>query len=182
MTYATPTTAEQNRASTPTETFDTKEYRRAMGVLPTGVAIITTRDNAAEPVGLTCNSFTSVSLEPPLVLWSMRKASKSIEIFRETQSFAINVLAQDQDHLSHRFATSSIEKKFESVAWTSGYLDLPLIDHCMAQFQCTIFSKHDAGDHIIFIGKVERFEAVRESSSLVFYKGTYMMLAQAQHL
>jgi flavin reductase (DIM6/NTAB) family NADH-FMN oxidoreductase RutF len=107
----------------------------------------------------------------------MRKASKSIEIFRETRSFAINILAEDQDHLSQRFATSSIENKFENVAWTSGYLDLPLIDHCMARFQCTTFSKHDAGDHIIFIGKVERFEAVRESSSLVFYKGAYMKLA-----
>ena len=107
----------------------------------------------------------------------MRKASKSIEIFRETQSFAINVLAEDQDHLSQRFATTSIENKFESVAWTSGHLGLPLIEHCVARFQCTTFSKHDAGDHIIFIGKVEHFEVVHESSSLVFYKGGYVKLA-----
>ena len=177
MTHATTPTVEQSRESTLAEPFDTKEYRRAMGVFPTGVAIITTRDSSAEPAGLTCNSFVSVSLEPPLVLWSMRKASKSIEIFRETQSFAINVLAEDQDHLSQRFATTSIEKKFENVAWTSGHLDLPLIEHCVARFQCTTFSKHDAGDHIIFIGKVEHFEVVRESSSLVFYKGGYVKLA-----
>ena len=107
----------------------------------------------------------------------MRKASKSIEIFRETQSFAINVLAEDQDHLSQRFATTSIENKFENVAWTSGHLDLPLIEHCVARFQCTTVSKHDAGDHIIFIGKVEHFEVVHESSSLVFYKGGYVKLA-----
>ena len=113
MTHATTPTVEQSRESTLAEPFDTKEYRRAMGVFPTGVAIITTRDSSAEPAGLTCNSFVSVSLEPPLVLWSMRKASKSIEIFRETQSFAINVLAEDQDHLSQRFATTSIENKFE---------------------------------------------------------------------
>lgn len=159
--------------------FDQKEFRRALGSFPTGVAIITTRDSEGAPSGLTCNSFSSVSLDPPLVLWSLRKASKSIDIFRAAKSFVINVLAEDQDHLSARFATSSITHKFETVAWSTGYDNMPLIDDCVARFQCSVFAQHDAGDHIIFIGKVEEFEVVREDDPLVFYKGAYMMLQQS---
>lgn len=166
-------------APTALPSFDSREFRRALGSFPTGVAIITTRDADGEPSGLTCNSFSSVSLEPPLVLWSLRKASKSIEMFRAAKSFAINVLAEDQDHLSQRFATSSIAKKFEGVAWSTGYEELPLIDQCVARFQCDMFAQHDAGDHIVVIGKVEKFEVVREEDPLVFYKGAYMMLTQS---
>lgn len=159
--------------------FDQNEFRRALGSFPTGVAIMTTRDGQDEPIGLTCNSFSSVSLDPPLVLWSLRKASKSIDIFREAKAFAINVLAEDQDHLSQRFATSSILKKFENIAWSTGYSNLPLINDCVARFHCDVFAQHDAGDHIVFIGQVVKYEVVREEDSLVFYKGAYMMLTQS---
>ena len=159
--------------------FDQSGFRRALGSFPTGVAIITTRDGEGEPAGLTCNSFSSVSLDPPLVLWSMRKASKSIDIFRSAKTFAINVLAEDQDHLSQRFATSSIDRKFENIAWSSGYAELPLIEDCVARFHCRTHAQHDAGDHIIFIGQVAKYEVVREDDSLVFYKGAYMMLTQS---
>lgn len=159
--------------------FDVNGFRRALGSFPTGVAIMTTRDGDGEPAGLTCNSFSSVSLEPPLVLWSMRKASKSIDTFRTAKTFAINVLAEDQDHLSQRFATSSIKNKFENIAWSTGYSELPLIDDCVARFHCNMHAQHDAGDHIIFIGEVVQYEVVREDDSLVFYKGAYMMLTQS---
>ncbi|WP_082497592.1 flavin reductase [Pseudorhodoferax sp. Leaf267] len=162
-----------------TPAIDQKEFRRALGSFPTGVAIITTRDRDGTPTGLTCNSFSSVSLEPPLVLWSLRKASKSIEIFRGARSFVINVLAEDQDHLSSRFATSSIADKFDGVAWKTGYDDMPLVDDCVARFECSVFQQHDAGDHIVFIGQVQAFEVVREEDPLVFYKGAYMMLTQS---
>ncbi|MDO8771467.1 MAG: flavin reductase [Burkholderiaceae bacterium] len=163
----------------PAAAFDSKEFRRALGSFPTGVAIITSRETDGEPAGLTCNSFSSVSLEPPIVLWSLRKASKSIDIFKAAKSFAINVLAEDQDHLSQRFATSSIAKKFDGVAWSIGYDNLPLIDQCVARFECRTLAQHDAGDHIVFMGQVEKFEIVREEDSLVFYKGAYMMLTQS---
>jgi flavin reductase (DIM6/NTAB) family NADH-FMN oxidoreductase RutF len=163
----------------PAAAFDSKEFRRALGSFPTGVAIITSRETDGEPAGLTCNSFSSVSLEPPIVLWSLRKASKSINTFKAAKSFAINVLAEDQDHLSQRFATSSIAKKFEGVAWSTGYDNLPLIDQCVARFECRTLAQHDAGDHIVFMGQVEKFEIVREEDSLVFYKGAYMMLTQS---
>lgn len=163
----------------PADAFDSKEFRRALGSFPTGVAIITARGPDGEPAGLTCNSFSSVSLEPPLVLWSLRKASKSIEIYKAAKSFAINVLAEDQDHLSQRFATSAITDKFDGVAWTTGYDNIPVIDQCVARFECSMFAQHDAGDHVVFMGRVEKFAVVREEDPLVFYKGAYMMLTQS---
>lgn len=165
--------------STEAVTFDAKEFRHALGCFPTGVAIITTVDGQGKACGLTCNSFSSVSLDPPLVLWSLRKQSSSIEIFKNTQSFAINVLAGDQGELSGRFATSSIPDKFEGVAYESGYAGVPLINDCVARFHCSMHQQHDAGDHIIFIGQVERFERVREDDPLVFCKGAYMMVTQS---
>lgn len=159
--------------------FDTAGFRRALGTFPTGVAIITTRGPDAKPVGLTCNSFSSVSLDPPLVLWSLRNASKSMDAFRQARGFAINVLAEDQSKLSARFASGSIADKFEGVGHSEGVGGVPLIDDCVARFHCTTFAQHDAGDHVIFIGKVERFEHGREQDPLVFYKGAYMMLAQS---
>ncbi len=159
--------------------FDARAFRNALGTFPTGVAIITTLDEAGAPAGLTCNSFSSVSLEPPLVSWSMRKASKSIEIFRRTPTFAINILADDQDEMSGRFASSRIVDKFEGVDWRPGHGGTPLIAGSLAAFECRTFAVHDAGDHLIFIGEVERFEEGRQDEPLVFYKGAYMMLARS---
>ncbi len=178
MKNSTVRAVQQDAKPSQTASFDHHEYRRTLGSFPTGVAIMTTRDGDGEPAGLTCNSFSSVSLDPPLVLWSLRKASKSIDIFREAKSFAINVLAEDQDHLSQRFATSSILKKFEDVSWSTGYSALPLIDDCVARFHCDVSAQHDAGDHIIFLGQVVKYEMVREGVPLVFYKGAYAMLTQ----
>ena len=165
----------------PLQPFDAKEFRRALGCFPTGVAVITTTDSNGDPVGLTCNSFSSVSLEPPLVLWSLRLNSKSIDIFRQTRAFAINVLANDQDNLSGRFASSSksMREKFDGVAFTAGYGGAPLVDACIARFQCSMFSQHEAGDHVVFMGRVEQFDQGREDNALVFYKGAYMMLAKS---
>jgi flavin reductase (DIM6/NTAB) family NADH-FMN oxidoreductase RutF len=159
--------------------FDIAGFRRALGYFPTGVAVITTTDEMGEPVGLTCNSFSSVSLDPPLVLWSQRKDSKSARAFQNARAFAINILAEDQGGLSGRFATSSISKKFEGVNYSRGYAGVPVIEACVARFHCSVFAQHEAGDHIVFIGKVEQFEQGRQEDSLVFYKGAYMMLTQS---
>ena len=159
--------------------FDQKEFRNALGTFPTGVAIITTVDHAGEPVGLTCNSFSSVSLEPPLVSWSLRKASKSIEIFRHTPSFTINILAGDQNELSGRFASSKITDKFTGVSWRPGHGGAPVIGNCLASFECSTFAVHDAGDHLVFIGQVQQFDHGRPEDPLVFYKGAYVMLTQS---
>jgi flavin reductase (DIM6/NTAB) family NADH-FMN oxidoreductase RutF len=130
-------------------------------------------------VGLTCNSFSSVSLDPPLVSWSLRKASKSIEVFRSTPAFAINILADDQNELSGRFASSRITDKFNGVDWRAGHGGSPVVAHCLASFECRTFAVHDAGDHLVFIGEVRSFEQGRQEEPLVFYKGAYMMLTQS---
>lgn len=159
--------------------FDPREFRRALGTFPTGVAIITTVTPAGVPVGLTCNSFSSVSLDPPLVLWSLRRESKSLQAFREAGHFAINILSKGQSMLSSRFASSKIADKFDGISYTAGAGGAPIIDGCLARFHCQSFAEHEAGDHIIFIGQVERFDMTADVEPLVFCQGDYMTLAQS---
>ena len=168
-----------NHSTPHTEAIDSKLFRQLLGCFPTGVAIITTRTADGKPVGLTCNSFSSVSLEPPLVLFSLRKASSLLGTFIEADSFAINILSQSQDMLSGRFASSKIADKFEGVAWHPGPLGTPLIDDCLASFECRVHARHEAGDHEIFIGEVRHMAPGAPDHALVFYKGAYMMLAES---
>ncbi|WP_137917407.1 flavin reductase [Hydrogenophaga sp. 2FB] len=158
--------------------IEPKLFRQLLGCFPTGVAVITTTANG-QPVGLTCNSFSSVSLEPPLVLFSLRKASSLVPTFSASDGFAINILSQRQDALSGRFASSKIVDKFEGVAWRSGPLNMPIIDDCLASFECSVHACHDAGDHLIFIGEVKHMHEGSEDHALVFYKGAYRMLAES---
>ncbi|MDZ4359819.1 MAG: flavin reductase [Variovorax sp.] len=159
--------------------LNAKAFRNALGSFPTGVAIITTLGPNGEPVGLTCNSFSSVSLDPPLVAWSLRLASKSIDVFRAAAGFAINMLHDDQVELSARFASSTNATKFDGVRHTPGHLGSPRIEGCVADFQCETFAQHVAGDHLIFIGQVRAFEHTVQAPSLVFYRGGYMALTQS---
>lgn len=159
--------------------FDLKEYRKALGCFPTGVAIITTVGETGELAGITCNSFSSVSLAPPLVLWSLRIASKSLPTFRDASGFAINVLAEGQTDLSARFASSTIIDKFENIGYSIGASGMPLIDACVACFECKSVAQYEQGDHVIFIGQVENFNSGQKEDPLVFCKGAYMMLTQS---
>jgi flavin reductase (DIM6/NTAB) family NADH-FMN oxidoreductase RutF len=154
-------------------------FRQLLGCFPTGVAIITTRTADGRPAGLTCNSFSSVSLEPPLVLFSLRKASSLLGAFAEADAFAINILSERQDALSSRFASSKIADKFEGVAWRSGPLGMPVIEDCLASFECSVHARHEAGDHDVFIGEVKHMSGGPADQALVFYKGAYMMLAES---
>ncbi|MBT2302084.1 flavin reductase [Variovorax paradoxus] len=154
-------------------------FRQLLGCFPTGVAIITTRTADGRPAGLTCNSFSSVSLEPPLVLFSLRKASSLLGAFAEADAFAINILSERQDALSSRFASSKIADKFEGVAWRSGPLGMPIIEDCLASFECSVHARHEAGDHDVFIGEVKHMSGGPADQALVFYKGAYMMLAES---
>lgn len=160
-------------------TIEPKLFRQLLGCFPTGVAIITTRGNDGRPLGLTCNSFSSVSLEPPLVLFSLRKESSLRADFEAGSGFAINILSQRQDALSGRFASSRIADKFEGVAWHAGPLGMPIIEDCLAGFECSVFARHEAGDHLVFIGQVRHMSDGATDHALVFYKGAYMMLAES---
>ncbi|MEX0729327.1 MAG: flavin reductase family protein [Aquisalimonadaceae bacterium] len=148
-----------------------RDLRSALGGFATGVTIVTTQCEEWGPVGLTVNSFSSVSLDPPLVLWSLSRHSPSLKAFQANSHFAINVLAADQQELSNRFA-QPIPEKFRGVSWHGGIADLPLLEGCVATFECRTRHQVDGGDHVIFIGEVEEF-AHRTVEPLLFLAGRY---------
>jgi flavin reductase (DIM6/NTAB) family NADH-FMN oxidoreductase RutF len=152
------------------------ELRQALGRFVTGVTIVTCRDENGEPVGLTANSFNALSLDPPLVLWSLRQASSAIAAFTNASHFAVNVLAADQVDLSRRFARPS-SAKFEAGAWTDGHGRAPLLAGCVAVFECRRRSHHAAGDHLLFIGEVERIGGTADTP-LVYHAGHYRTLCE----
>ena len=152
------------------------ELRRALGRFVTGVTIVTCRDEHGAPVGLTANSFNALSLDPPLVLWSLRESSSTIGAFTGASHFAINVLAADQVELSRRFARPS-SAKFDEGEWTDGQGGAPLLAGCVAVFECRRRSHHPAGDHVLFIGEVERIGG-SASSPLVYHAGHYRTLSE----
>ena len=153
--------------------FDARDLRRALGQYATGVTVVTTTDPAGQPFGMTANSFTSVSLDPPLVLWAAAKSSPSLAAFETNPRFAVNVLASDQHHLSRQFATTGAEK-FEGVRLRDG--DLPILDGTVAHFVCRRRpgpeGRIEAGDHVLFMGEIESYEAPG-GEPLVFHSGFY---------
>ena len=160
-----------------TETLlDRSELRRAFGCFVTGVTIVTCRDEQGEPIGLTANSFNALSLDPPLVLWSLRQASSTIDAFTKASHFAVNVLAADQVDLSRRFARPS-SAKFDAGEWTDGQGGAPLLAGCVAVFECRRRSHHAAGDHVLFIGEVERIGGTADTP-LVYHAGHYRTLSE----
>lgn len=161
---------------TPPPPFDTREFRRALGTFPTGVAIVTTINPEGQPVGLTCNSFSSVSLSPPLILWSLALHSPSLPVFLQAPLFAVNVLCGTQLALSTRFS-QPIPNKFEGVAWQPGEGGIPLLADAAATLECRNEIRHYTGDHVIFIGHVLRF-AHNASAPLVFAHGQYRALVE----
>lgn len=147
------------------------EFRAALGSFATGVTIVTTRDSDGNPVGVTASSFNSVSLDPPLVLWSLAKSSLSREAFCGSGHFAIHVLAADQEGLSNAFAKSGGDK-FAGVEWQSGTLDSPVLDNYAALFECKTVHQYEGGDHVILVGEVLEYEK-KEKPPLLFHGGQY---------
>jgi flavin reductase (DIM6/NTAB) family NADH-FMN oxidoreductase RutF len=152
------------------------ELRQALGRFVTGVTIVTCRDDTGAAVGLTANSFNALSLDPPLVLWSLRQGSSTIEAFTNASHFAVNVLAADQVDLSRRFARPS-SAKFDEGEWTDGQGGAPLLAGCVAVFECRRRSHHAAGDHVLFIGEVERIGGTA-ALPLVYHAGHYRTLSE----
>lgn len=150
---------------------DSKAFRNALGQFATGVTVITTLDAEGRKVGMTANSFSSVSLDPMLVLWSIARTSKSFSAFVEARQFAIHVLGADQKALSSQFA-SSCEDRFSSVPHRAGLGGVPILDDYSAVFQCETESRFEGGDHIIIVGRVIEFDN-RAKSPLIFHAGRY---------
>ncbi|MES2814534.1 MAG: flavin reductase family protein [Pseudomonadota bacterium] len=155
-------------------THDPKALRNAFGAFATGVTVITTRQPGGTPRGFTANSFTSVSLDPALLLVCLAKTAHSAEVFAEAPHFAVNILAEDQKAVSGLFASRAPDK-FDHCAWTPGPADMPLIDGALAQFTCARHQLVDAGDHLILIGRVEHF-ATAEGQPLGYFCGNYFSI------
>ena len=153
----------------------TRELRNALGCFATGITVVTARDGQGRPVGLTVNSFNSVSLEPPLIVWSLGLQTQVRPVFEHCRYYAVNVLAEDQVHISHRFASRDADK-FAGLNLTDGIEGVPLLDGCCARFECRNSLRHPGGDHLVFVSEVVRFGS-SDRPPLLFHAGAYRKLA-----
>ena len=158
---------------------DPRDFRSALGCFPTGVCLVTTVGPQGKPEGLTINSFSSVSLDPPMILWSLARSASSAAVFRDAEYFAVNVLACDDDAISTHFARSAPDK-FAAFAerFTPGTGSVPLLKGAAATFECHSRHRYYGGDHIIVIGSVERYGYDAARAPLVFHRGRYASRAQ----
>ncbi len=156
--------------------FDPKLFRQALGKFPTGVTVVTANDSGGAPVGVTASSFNSVSIEPPLVLWSIDKSARSAGAFVNADYFAVNVLTDAQVDVSNRFASRG-EDKFGDIGYETNSYEVPLLDGCAARFECKTWSVYDGGDHDIIVGEVLAFECSNERKPLLFSEGSYGVTA-----
>ncbi|MCB2019682.1 MAG: flavin reductase family protein [Burkholderiaceae bacterium] len=153
-------------------TFSSLAFRAALGMFATGVTIVTARDAAGRRVGLTANSFNSVSLTPPLVLWSLARRAGTLAAFSAGSHYAINILASDQRALADRFAVRGADQ-FAGVALRDGLCGAPVIEGTVAVFECFNRSRYEEGDHVIFVGEVEHCEHRAGAAPLIFHGGRY---------
>lgn len=164
------------RRVAPRSDFDARSFRSALGTFATGVTIVTTQSAASEDVGITANSFNSVSLDPPMILWSLARKALSLPAFLHNPFFAVHILAADQDVLSQRFAKQGVDK-FADLQVERGEGNVPLLTGCAARFLCRTAFKYEGGDHIIFVGQVISFDQ-GEHAPLLYHAGRYAMAVQ----
>jgi flavin reductase (DIM6/NTAB) family NADH-FMN oxidoreductase RutF len=151
------------------------DFRHVLGHFASGVTIISTCDAEGRPTGLTASAFSSVSLDPPLILVCVDHKSQSYPALRDRGRFAVNVLGHHQEHVSRRFATTRLDK-FDEVPYRMSDLGLPLVEGALAHLECTTVNQHVAGDHTIFVGRVEAASADGEHP-LLYFRGKYQRLA-----
>lgn len=152
-------------------TFDSAHFRHALSQFATGVTVITTRLEDGSFLGLTASSFNSVSLNPPLVLWSLAQSANSLPVFSGNSHYVINVLAADQTELAERFARR-VPNRFEGVDYALSHTGLPILKGAVAWFECHNRSRYPEGDHVIFVGEVERC-AAQAKAALLFHNGRF---------
>ncbi len=157
-------------------TIDPIQLRNAFGSFITGVTIITGRAPDGTPVGMTANSFSSVSLDPPLALWSVAKTATAFEVFQACSHFTIHVLHSGQEALSRQFASKNTDR-FADTVHELGAGDVPVLTDYSARFECEVEHRYPGGDHIILVGRILAFDN-RDKEPLVFYKGQYKQLAK----
>ncbi|MBS0508492.1 MAG: flavin reductase family protein [Proteobacteria bacterium] len=160
------------RTATHPPQFSPREFRDALGMFATGVALLTARGADGQPLGMTINSFNSVSLQPPLVLWSLAQRSSLLEVLGSTGHCAIHVLTAEQRALAERFATRGIDR-WAGVAHAPGLQGVPVIADAVAVFECRIRSQYAEGDHTIFVGEVLRCSHRQGTSPLLYHGGMF---------
>lgn len=153
--------------------IDAKQFRQALGAFTTGVTIVTTIDEAGNDVGVTANSFNSVSLDPPMVLWSIARTSTNLSSFIAAKHFAVHILANDQDTLASHFAKRGVDR-FSGLKLERGASGIPLLEGCAARFQCRMAFQYEGGDHVILVGEVLEFDH-HDHDPLVFKSGRYAL-------
>lgn len=168
-------TVAMTEGSVPTPQIDPRVFRGALSLFATGVTIVTACHDQAGLIGITANSFNSVSLDPPLVLFSVANSARSLPAFLEAPSFAVNVLRRDQCDLSSRFARQG-EDKWRDVPFEPGRFGAPLLPGTMAAFDCVHYAQYEGGDHLIIVGRVVAMEHDAEGDPLLFYRGRYRLL------
>lgn len=159
-------------------TFDLRAFRNALGSFPTGVAVVTTTASAEHHLGITVNSFTSVSLDPPLVLWCMDKKSDRYHAFTKARCYTVSILGTEHQDVSARLARQG-SHSLDGIALKPTRLGPPALADALAIFECEAEAVHDAGDHAILIGRVVQFSRHENGAPLVFFRGKYGALAQA---
>lgn len=161
-----------------TETIDPEKsqlaFRTCLGQFATGVTVVTCSAADGHACGITANSFSSVSLEPPLILWNIAKSSNSLDAYLQAKDFAIHILSADQLALSIQFARSD-HTMFDGVSYDRSAANVPILPDCVAVFECSTDQIHDSGDHYIIVGKVDRF-TWDKSEPLLFFRGRYREL------
>lgn len=155
-----------------TPAFGADDFRSALSTFATGVTIVTAIDAVGRPIGLTANSFNSVSIDPPLVLWSLSRQAGSMPAFERGSHYVINILAAEQHALAERFASHEVDR-FDGVSFRAGPSGAPVLDGAAAVFECFNRSRYEEGDHVIFVGEVERCARREGALPLIFHGGRY---------
>jgi flavin reductase (DIM6/NTAB) family NADH-FMN oxidoreductase RutF len=156
------------------EAFDTRAFRHALGQFPTGVCLVTSMVDGTR-LGMTVSSFNSLSLDPPLVLFSIDCRAASLPLWERAEAVAVHVLAENQKDMSNRFARA-LANKWEGMSMSEGVRGAPLLPGVAAVFECAVWTRHEGGDHTLFILAVERFLSFADRKPLVFSKGRYAAL------
>lgn len=157
--------------------IDPLDFRRTLGCFATGVTVITVLDGEGKPRGLTANAFSSLSLDPPQILVCIDHRADTFPVISQAKAFVVNVLAEEQREISQRFAGKG-ENKFEGVAHHPGGNGAPVLEGAIAVIECQVEQKHEAGDHTVFIGAVDRVEHA-QGKPLLFFRGNYASLPEA---
>jgi len=155
--------------------FDAREMRDALGRFATGVCVVTTTGKDGLPVGMTVNSFSSVSLDPPLILWSLQNNSDIFDTFANADRFAVNILALEQDGHSSLYAQKGDHRLAEDHHYMGKY-DSPIIRDALVSFECGLYAAHEGGDHLIIVGRVLDLQSRADGDPLLFFSGGYRKL------